>query len=149
MKLADRMSRLGTETAFEVLAKAKKLEAKGKEIIHLEIGEPDRGDVVVFKLPSAPSTNYIKRLIGLPGDRITYRSKRLYINDKLVPLKTKGIYEDDFAGAQEPVGLVAEVGKSTGLHHRRICSGLGADGDGRSTETVACRIHAFLGQQQQ
>jgi aspartate aminotransferase len=41
MKLADRMSRLGTETAFEVLAKAKKLEAKGKEIIHLEIGEPD------------------------------------------------------------------------------------------------------------
>lgn len=41
MKLADRMSRLGTETAFLVLAKAKALEAKGKEIIHLEIGEPD------------------------------------------------------------------------------------------------------------
>jgi aspartate aminotransferase len=41
MKLADRMSRLGTETAFEVLAKAKQLEAKGKHIIHLEIGEPD------------------------------------------------------------------------------------------------------------
>ena len=41
MKLADRMSRLGTETAFVVLAKAKQLEAEGKEIIHLEIGEPD------------------------------------------------------------------------------------------------------------
>jgi aspartate aminotransferase len=41
MKLADRMSRLGTETAFEVLARAKQLEAKGKEIVHLEIGEPD------------------------------------------------------------------------------------------------------------
>lgn len=41
MKLADRMSRLGTETAFEVLAKAKQLEAKGKNIVHLEIGEPD------------------------------------------------------------------------------------------------------------
>lgn len=41
MKLANRMNRLGTETAFEVLAKAKKLEAEGKEIIHLEIGEPD------------------------------------------------------------------------------------------------------------
>ena len=41
MKLASRMDRLGTETAFEVLAKAKKLEAEGKEIIHLEIGEPD------------------------------------------------------------------------------------------------------------
>jgi aspartate aminotransferase len=41
MKLAKRMSRLGTETAFVVLAKAKQLEAQGKEIIHLEIGEPD------------------------------------------------------------------------------------------------------------
>jgi aspartate/methionine/tyrosine aminotransferase len=41
MKYANRMSKLGTETAFEVLAKAKKLEAQGKHIIHLEIGEPD------------------------------------------------------------------------------------------------------------
>lgn len=41
MKLAERMSRLGTETAFVVLARAKQLEAKGKDIIHLEIGEPD------------------------------------------------------------------------------------------------------------
>src|SRR5256712_8243842 len=39
--LAPRMSRLGTETAFEVLAKARALEAKGRDIIHLEIGEPD------------------------------------------------------------------------------------------------------------
>ena len=41
MKLAGRMGRLGTETAFSVLAKAKALEAQGKDIIHLEIGEPD------------------------------------------------------------------------------------------------------------
>ena len=41
MKLADRMARLGTETAFEVLAKAKRLEAEGMDVIHLEIGEPD------------------------------------------------------------------------------------------------------------
>lgn len=41
MKLAHRMSRLGTETAFEVLAKAQSLEAKGRSVIHLEIGEPD------------------------------------------------------------------------------------------------------------
>jgi len=41
MKLAERMERLGTETAFSVLAKAKALEATGREIIHLEIGEPD------------------------------------------------------------------------------------------------------------
>lgn len=41
MRLATRMSRLGTETAFEVLARAKALEAQGREIVHLEIGEPD------------------------------------------------------------------------------------------------------------
>jgi aspartate aminotransferase len=41
LRLAKRMSRLGTETAFETLAKARALEAQGKEIIHLEIGEPD------------------------------------------------------------------------------------------------------------
>ena len=40
-KLSDRQSLLGTETAFETLAKAKKLESEGKDIIHLEIGEPD------------------------------------------------------------------------------------------------------------
>ena len=41
MKIAGRMNRLGTETAFEVLAKARALEAQGRDIIHLEIGEPD------------------------------------------------------------------------------------------------------------
>jgi aspartate aminotransferase len=41
MKLAERMDRLGTETAFSVLAKAKELEAQGRDVVHLEIGEPD------------------------------------------------------------------------------------------------------------
>src|SRR5271156_4476905 len=41
LRLAERMSRLGTETAFEVLNKARALERQGNDIIHLEIGEPD------------------------------------------------------------------------------------------------------------
>src|SRR5438046_8799751 len=41
LRLAERMSRLGTETAFEVLNKARALERQGRDIIHLEIGEPD------------------------------------------------------------------------------------------------------------
>src|SRR5512146_2881457 len=41
MRLARRMGRLGTETAFEVLVKARALEAKGKHVVHLEVGEPD------------------------------------------------------------------------------------------------------------
>jgi len=42
-------------------------------------GEPHRGDVVVFKYPPQPSVDYIKRVVGLPGDRIIYRDKTLYI----------------------------------------------------------------------
>ena len=56
MKLASRMDRLGTETAFEVLAKAKKLEAEGKEIIHFEIGDPD------FRTPENISNAGIKAI---------------------------------------------------------------------------------------
>src|SRR6187551_2928195 len=41
MKLAERMNRLGTETAFEVLVRARALEAQGRDIVHLEVGEPD------------------------------------------------------------------------------------------------------------
>src|SRR3990172_90356 len=41
MKLSERLARLGTETAFEVLVRARALEAKGRSVVHLEIGEPD------------------------------------------------------------------------------------------------------------
>ena len=41
MKLAERMSRIGTESAFDVLARARALEAEGREIVHLQIREPD------------------------------------------------------------------------------------------------------------
>lgn len=45
----------------------------------LEVGLPERGDVVVFKYPVNPQIDYIKRVIGLPGDRVIYRNKSLYI----------------------------------------------------------------------
>lgn len=50
----------------------------------IETGEPERGDVVVFRLPSEPSINYIKRVIGLPGDEIVYEEHRLTVNGELI-----------------------------------------------------------------
>ena len=69
----------------------------------MEVGRPERGDVVVFKLPDNPSTNYIKRVVGLPGDRIRYRHKQLYVNDMAMPLGenvTEYVYVDQ-VGKQE------------------------------------------------
>ncbi len=52
----------------------------------VETGAPKRGDVVVFRLPRDPSINYIKRVIGLPGDEVTYEDHRLSINGRLMEL---------------------------------------------------------------
>lgn len=51
----------------------------------VDIGLPERGDVVVFKYPLEPKIDYIKRVIGLPGDRVIYRNKSLYIKPVCQP----------------------------------------------------------------
>jgi signal peptidase I len=58
----------------------------------LELGEPQRGDVVVFRYPDDPKVDYIKRVVGLPGDKVVYRGKILYINDVAMPQSDLGSY---------------------------------------------------------
>ena len=51
------------------------------DITLIDNEDPQRGDVVVFKYPENKKINYIKRIVGLPGDRIIYKNKRLFVND--------------------------------------------------------------------
>jgi signal peptidase I len=60
----------------------------------LDVNPVKRGDVVVFRYPADPTVDYIKRVVGTPGDRIEYRGKRLTVNGEVVPVQTNGFYTD-------------------------------------------------------
>lgn len=71
----------------------------------IPVSDPARGDVMVFRLPSDPNINYIKRVVGIPGDRIVYtEDKRLYVNGKLVAES----YLNDVAGTLGSSKLYSE-----------------------------------------
>ena len=72
----------------------------------IETGEPQRGDVVVFRYPRDPSVDYIKRLVGLPGDHIAYYNKVLYINGK--PIKREYVGEYKGPGENNPANEYTE-----------------------------------------
>lgn len=62
-----------------------RLPVVGTEIV--PVGKPQRGDVMVFKFPPKPSMNFIKRVVGLPGDKINFANDTLYINGEVVERK--------------------------------------------------------------
>ena len=82
----------------------------------ISVGEPERGQVVVFRYPRNPQLNYIKRMIGLPGDTIEYKDKLLYVNgkemlldssltaaDELMPQGNIHIYSEDLDGVKHTI----------------------------------------------
>jgi signal peptidase I len=83
------------------------------------IGEPQHGDVVVFRLPSDPKVDYIKRIVGLPGDVVEYvdATKRLTINGKPVEMEVVGPYE------HEPYLLMGR--EKLGAHDHELLFGRG------------------------
>ena len=82
-----------------------------------DIKAPQRGDVVVFRYPLDPSVNYIKRLVGLPGDHVQVTHDRVTINGKAVPFDIVGPYDD---GCYLNMQLAVEhIGEHT--HHALVC----------------------------
>lgn len=80
----------------------------------LDTGEPSRGDVVVFRFPNDPNINYIKRLVGMPGDHIQWTSdKKLLVNGEIVPQTSLAAYPYTApSGAKADVPHISETIKS-------------------------------------
>ena len=74
----------------------------------IETTEPKRGDVVVFKYPRDPSLNYIKRLVGLPGDVVSYHNKMLTVNGQQVSKDLLAELPTSLNPNQEPVRVFKE-----------------------------------------
>jgi signal peptidase I len=80
----------------------------------IDVGDPQRGDVMVFKFPEDMTQDYIKRVIGVPGDKITYENKRLTVNGKPVTYTAMDDYLDD----ERPVYHKQLQENLTGVQHR-------------------------------
>jgi signal peptidase I len=88
-------------------------------VIHkkiIDVGQPQRGDVMVFRYPEDPSLDYIKRVVGIPGDKVAYQNKRLTINGQ--PVETRRI--DDYLQTERLKYSKQFIEKPEGIEHRTL-----------------------------
>jgi signal peptidase I len=83
----------------------------------VDIGTPERGDVMVFRFPRDESVDYIKRVIAVPGDRVDYRDKTLYVNGEPLEQTLLGDYVDENG---QPTGLIEVVEEVDDEHEHAI-----------------------------
>lgn len=87
----------------------------------MDVGEPKRGDVMVFRYPNDPSINYIKRVVGLPGDFIRYEDKKLYVNGQLMDQQADGEFRYTEGGVH-PVVAERRMEHLDGVEHDILVS---------------------------
>jgi signal peptidase I len=103
----------------------------------VDLGGPKRGEVMVFRFPTEPTVNYIKRVVGIPGDRVLYKDKRLYINGR--PMEQSD--PRSYAGSGDLTGEISQVTENLdGVSHEILLS----DRPDRAVEITVPEGHYFV-----
>ena len=108
----------------------------------VSLGEPRRGDVVVFRYPVDPSVNFIKRVIGLPGDSVTYRDKQLFINGEAVENVGSGPYLSSDVKCSTPRSDAVRIREDLGITRHDIL--VHESSPGRNGQWVVPEGHYFM-----